>query len=194
MLNIPNILTVVRIILAVPFVLVIRQGNYGAAIAIFFVAGVTDFADGYLARKFSLQTPLGQILDPLADKILTTTAYVVMAIPHQGLPSIPLWLAAAVVLRDLAILGGSAAVYLITRFKRFEPSAIGKVNTVVELCFIGYFLAVHSTEKLAFFVRFQSICCGIVLGTVLLSGLHYVMRGISILRLPRGTPYPDTPV
>jgi cardiolipin synthase len=181
-MNLPNLLTGLRIFLAVPFVLMIRDGNYVAAIGIYFVAGVTDFLDGYLARKLNQQTTLGRILDPLADKVLITVSYVVMAIPHQGVPSIPIWLAAAVISRDVVILIGSAVVYLVTRFKEFQPSFISKLNTVVELCFIGYFLSSHASDKLGFLLHLQSICYGIVLVTVVVSGLQYIGRGIAILR------------
>src|SRR5688572_29962718 len=105
--TVANILTLFRIALILPFLYMIREGSFGQALLIFFVASVTDFADGYVARNYGQQTPLGRFLDPLADKLLTTVGFVVMAIPHPGFPSIPVWLAAAVVGRDLVILAGS---------------------------------------------------------------------------------------
>src|SRR5580704_3602337 len=97
MLTIANALTTLRILLVAPFVSLIHRGDYGLALAVFFAASVTDFADGYVARKFNQQSTLGRVLDPLADKILIAAAFVVMAISHATLPSIPIWLAAAVI-------------------------------------------------------------------------------------------------
>ncbi len=110
MLNSANLLTCLRIVLILPFLLMIDSGRYGMALGIFFLASLTDFADGYVARTFGLQTRLGRLLDPLADKALITCAYLVMAIPHDNLPSIPIWLAVVVVGRDLLILAGALLI------------------------------------------------------------------------------------
>ena len=185
MLNTANVLTSLRIVLILPFLVLIDSGRYGAALGIFFLASLTDFADGYVARKFAQQTQLGRFLDPLADKVLITCAYIAMAIPHQDLPSIPIWLAAAVIGRDALILAGSLVVYVATRFKDFKPSLISKVNTFVELGLIVYFLSVHATESLAVLRVLQPLCYGIVLSAVIVSGLDYVIRGVLILRSNR---------
>src|SRR5262249_20123410 len=127
MLNTPNLLTCLRIVLIFPFLVMIDSGRYGMALSIFFLASLTDFADGYVARRFGQQTRLGRLLDPLADKVLIACAYVAMAVQHQNLPSIPIWLAGAVVGRDLLILAGSLCLYVATRFTDFKPSMISKV-------------------------------------------------------------------
>src|SRR5260370_875155 len=128
MLNTANLLTSLRIVLILPFLLMIDSGRYGAALGVFFLASLTDFADGYVARHFAQQTQLGRLLDPLADKALITCAYIAMAIPHHALSSIPIWLAAAVIGRDGLILVGALVLYLTTRFKDFKPSMVSKVN------------------------------------------------------------------
>src|SRR5690349_15666864 len=131
--TVANLLTVVRILLMVPFLYLIAQGRYGTALAIFFLASLTDFADGYVARRFKQHSRLGRFLDPLADKLLTTAAFVVMAIPRSDFGSIPIWLALLVVGRDLVIVLGALVVYRLTGFKDFKPTLLGKFNTFVEL-------------------------------------------------------------
>jgi cardiolipin synthase len=189
-----NLLTSLRIVLILPFLLMINSGSYGAALGIFFLASLTDFADGYIARNFGQETQLGRMLDPLADKALITCAYISMAIPHKGLPSIPIWLAAAVIVRDALILLGSLVVYLATRFKDFKPSTMSKVNTFVELGLIVYFLSVNATESLSFLRALKPLCYGIVLLAVIASGVDYAVRGVIIIRThrrPDGTAAPS---
>jgi len=161
-----------------PFLYLIKEGRFGFALLVFFVASVTDFADGYVARKFNQQSSLGRLLDPLADKLLTTASFIVMALPHVGFPSIPVWLAVSVVARDLVILLGSVAVYLATGFKEFKPTLLGKVNTFLELGLIVVFLAFYTTGELIFLLP---LCYAIVITSVVLSGFEYVIQGIAIL-------------
>jgi cardiolipin synthase len=184
-LNAANLLTSARIVLILPFLFMISSGEYAAALGIFFLASLTDFADGYVARNFAQQTQLGRLLDPLADKALITCAYVAMAVQHTGLPSIPMWLAIAVISRDALILLGSLVIYLTTRFKDFKPSMISKVNTFVELGFIVYFLSVNATESLSFLRVLQPVFNGIVLISVIISGVDYAFRGVVIVRTHR---------
>ncbi|MEK6300971.1 MAG: CDP-alcohol phosphatidyltransferase family protein [Acidobacteriota bacterium] len=173
-----NILTVFRILLTLPFLYLVNQGRFGFALLVFFIASLTDFFDGYVARKFSQQTPLGRFLDPLADKLLTTATYIVMAIPHEGFPSIPVWLAVAVVARDLVILVGSVLVYLVTRYKGFKPTLLGKVNTFVELGLIVWFLVFNTTGA---FIYLLPGMYAVVIISILGSGLEYLIQGGLIL-------------
>ena len=174
-----NILTLIRIGLTFPFLYFVGEGQFGIALGVFFLASVTDFADGYVARRFKQRSRLGRFLDPLADKLLITAAFVVMAIPHQGFPSIPVWLAAAVVARDVVIALGSLTVYWITRFKDFSPTLLGKATTFGELGLIVWFLVFHTTGKLIFVLPFLY---AIVIVVVILSGTEYVILGLRILK------------
>ena len=173
-----NILTAFRMLLTLPFLYLVKQGRFGTALLVFFIASLTDFFDGYVARRFNQQSPLGRFLDPLADKLLTTATYIVMAIPHEGFPSIPLWLAAAVVGRDIVILIGSLLVYLVTRYKGFKPTLLGKVNTFVELGLVVWFLVFNTTGE---FVYLLSGMYAVVIISILGSGLEYVVQGCVIL-------------
>lgn len=173
-----NILTSFRIVLILPFLYLVKQGRFGTALLVFFTASFTDFLDGYVARRFNQQSPLGRFLDPLADKLLTTATYIVMAIPHQGFPSIPVWLAVAVVVRDLVILTGSLLVYLVTRYKGFKPTLLGKVNTFVELGLIVWFLVFNTTGE---FIYLLPGMYAVVIISILGSGLEYLIQGGQIL-------------
>jgi cardiolipin synthase (CMP-forming) len=178
-LNFANLLTIFRIVLIAPFLYFINQGHFGTALLLFFIASVTDFFDGYIARKLNQQSKLGQTLDPLADKILTTASFIVMAMAHPNFPSIPLWLAIAVIGRDVVILLGSAIVYGLTRFKDFKPTTSGKVNTFLELGLIVWFLWFNWMGR---FTVILPLCYLIVLTSVLVSGGSYLLQGGRILK------------
>jgi cardiolipin synthase len=180
-----NLLTLLRIALMVPFLYLIKEGRFGGALLVFFVASVTDFADGYVARRFDQQSSVGRFLDPLADKLLVTASFVVMALPHEGFPSVPAWLALSVVARDVLILAGSLIVYLLTKFKDFKPTLLGKVNTFLELGLIVVFLTFHHFEVLRFLLP---LCYGIVITSVAASGVEYMAQGVRILRAPGKRP------
>jgi cardiolipin synthase len=177
-----NLLTIFRILLIAPFLYLINQGCFGAALLIFFIASLTDFFDGYIARKFNQQSKLGQTLDPLADKILTTASFIVMALPRPDFPSIPVWLAVVVIGRDLTILCGSLLVYAMTKFKDFKPTMSGKVNTFLELGLIVWFLWFHWMGR---FTAILPLCYLIVLGSVLVSTTSYFLQGAQIIRNTR---------
>jgi cardiolipin synthase (CMP-forming) len=178
-LNFANLLTIFRIVLIAPFLYFINQGRFGTALLLFFIASVTDFFDGYVARKLNQQSKLGQMLDPLADKILTTASFVVMAMPHPNFPSLPVWLAVAVIGRDVVILLGSAIVYALTKFKDFKPTTSGKVNTFLELGLVVWFLWFNWMDR---FTVILPLCYLIVLTSVLVSGGSYLLQGAGILK------------
>jgi len=173
-----NVLTAFRIVLTLPFLYLVKQGLFSLALLVFFTASLTDFLDGFVARRFNQQSALGRFLDPLADKLLTTATYIVMAIPHPGFPSIPVWLAFSVVIRDVVILIGSLLIYLITRFKGFTPTLLGKVNTFVELGLIVWFLVFNTTGA---FIYLLPGMYAVVMVSILGSGLEYLIEGVFIL-------------
>ena len=176
--TVANLLTILRILLIVPFLIAIHQGRFTQALLLFFIASLTDFFDGFVARKWNQQSKLGQVLDPAADKILTTASFIVMALPHPNFPSIPVWLAVVVVGRDLVILIGSWIVYTLTRFKDFKPTTSGKVNTFLELGLIVWFLWFHVMGR---FTVILPLCYLIVLASVLISGGSYLLQGWRII-------------
>lgn len=174
-----NGLTLLRIALLAPFLYWVREGRFGLAVIIFFIAGITDFFDGYVARRFNQQSALGRFLDPAADKLLTTASYIVMALPRAGFEPIPLWLTAAVIGRDILILLGSLAVYLLTRYKGFKPTMLGKVNTFLEIGLIFWFIIFNHFDVMKFLLP---IMYGLIITSVIASAVEYIWMGAGILR------------
>jgi cardiolipin synthase len=133
-ITIPNLLSLLRLALTPLFLISVVNGRPGVALLIFAFAGVTDALDGFIARRYGLQSRLGAYLDPVADKLLLTCAYVVLAIPglHHGV-LIPAWITVMVIARDVIIVGVALVLYLATGRSRFPPTFISKVNTIVQL-------------------------------------------------------------
>ncbi|HLV76416.1 MAG TPA: CDP-alcohol phosphatidyltransferase family protein [Marinobacter sp.] len=126
---IPNALTFMRMVLIVPFAGALLEGNYRLALLIFVIAAISDGIDGFLARYFSWRTRIGAIADPLADKALLITTYLMLTITGV----LPVWLFLLVLARDLAIVGGALAYhYFVGRFE-MAPSTPGKLNTLVQV-------------------------------------------------------------
>ncbi|MHA1158021.1 MAG: CDP-alcohol phosphatidyltransferase family protein [Alphaproteobacteria bacterium] len=128
-MTIPNLITIGRLLL-VPLIvwLTVTEQHFTAFIA-FLVAGISDGVDGFLARQFDLRTELGAYLDPLADKALLVSIYVVLAIMGE----IPLWVTMAVVSRDVLIVGGVVLAWMMARPMRMAPLAISKINTLAQI-------------------------------------------------------------
>jgi cardiolipin synthase (CMP-forming) len=176
-----NGLTLLRIALLAPFLYWVKEGRFGLAVIIFFIAGITDFFDGYVARRFNQQSALGRFLDPAADKLLTTTSYIVMALPRVGFEPLPLWMAAAVIGRDLLILLGSLVIYLSAHYRAFKPTTLGKVNTFLEIGLIFWFI-IFQLEAMKPLKFLLPVMYGIVITSVVASGIEYVWMGARILR------------
>ncbi len=135
--NIPNLLTLARILLVPVVVWAIAQGQMSIALAAFVVAGITDAVDGYIAKRFDQQTELGAYLDPLADKTLIVSIYVSLAI----FGFIPPWVAILVVSRDIMIVGAVVLSTLIERPLTIQPLMVSKANTVAQIVFAALVLA-----------------------------------------------------
>lgn len=176
-----NLLTAARILMIGPFLYFAVKGRFGAALCVFFIASVTDFFDGYLARNFHQFSTLGRFLDPAADKLLTTASYIALAVTRGDSPSIPVWLAVAVVGRDVAILTGALALYLARGFKEFRPTISGKINTFVELGLIVLFLAFNLMGR---FTGTLPVFYWLALATIVVSGAEYLAQGLGLLSRP----------
>src|SRR5271170_9081 len=125
----PNLLTLMRLFI-IPFLLIeILDGHYGVSFALFILAGISDALDGLLARWLSQKTTLGQYLDPIADKLLLSTLFVVLT--HVGM--IPEYVTVLVFSRDVGILLISALLFATGALRDFRPSLFGKLNTLVQI-------------------------------------------------------------
>jgi len=167
--QLPNLISLFRIALIVPIAAALLHREWSATLAMFFVAAVSDAADGFLAKQFGWQTDLGGLLDPIADKLLIATVFVTLTV--QG--SVPLWLTAAVVGRDLVIVLGALAYRLWLGRLRAQPTAVSKLNTLFQLTFI---LCVVARREFALPPAWLETLLGaLVLVTTAVSGADYVL-------------------
>jgi len=149
LLTVPNLITLFRILLIIPFLQAVTSGNDPRATLIFFIAGMSDSIDGVLARALNQSSKIGRLVDPIADKILNGIAYVAMSFFRGSHPAIPAWLTILVLARDLLILAGVGLVYARARRSDFRPTLAGKLNTFVELWTLGLFLGISVVPALA---------------------------------------------
>ena len=129
------------------FIIAVLEQEPRRALAVFVIAGVTDAVDGFIARYFDQASALGAYLDPIADKLLLTTGFVILAIPklHTGV-LIPIWITVLVLTRDLIILVVSLVLQLVASIRKFPPMALSKVNTGVQIAAIILVLISGLTE------------------------------------------------
>jgi cardiolipin synthase len=173
--QIPNLLTVTRIAL-VPVVLrAIWLREFGWALAWCAVAGITDALDGFLARRLQARTRLGTYLDPVADKLLLSGTYLVLAI--EGI--VPWWITAVVFGRDLLILLFVAGAFLFTPLRDFPPSIWGKLCTTLQVLTAVLILGAGAIQAAGSIV---SVALGLTVAATVWSAIHYLYTGICMLR------------
>ncbi len=177
-LTLPNVLTVFRMALTPVFVSLLFYQKFVWALGAFILAGITDGLDGLLARRFQQQSPLGRILDPIADKMMLVTSFVVLSMrgvfptPLPKHLPVPFWVTITVISRDIFILVGAVAINMVSGFRAFQPSFLGKVSTVVQIVAVAAVILAAQTR----------VGTGYYLPTVytsvftltLLSGIHYI--------------------
>ncbi len=135
--HVPNLLTGLRLAAAPATAGLLAAGHFKAAFGIFVFAGISDAADGFLAKRFNLSSTLGRVLDPAADKALMLAAFVTLAL----LGAVPEWLAATVIARDALILGGLAMAVALRAPVAVQPTLLGKLSTALQVLYIGWHLA-----------------------------------------------------
>ena len=167
-MNTPTILTIARLFLAPVVSFLIIRERYAAAAAVFATAALTDFVDGVIARRFGLVSELGARLDAIADKavMLATTA----AVAWNGL--LPLWVAAAIVARDLIVLSGAVAYRIVIGHVKMAPTLLSKLNTGFEFAVLTSVI-IDAAGLLDLSVWLPTLFI-IVFITIVLSGIHYV--------------------
>ena len=166
----PNQLTLLRMIF-VPFIVILLvDGNYLWAMIIFVVAGFSDGLDGLLARTLHQQTLLGQYLDPIADKLLLSTMFLVLSILHK----IPWKFTVLVFSRDISILAASAVLFAIAGLRDFRPSIFGKANTFSQISAVFFVLLFEILRQRWVWIGRSTFLLATAAFTVL-SALHYVI-------------------
>ena len=175
-LNLPNLISLGRLLLVPLAISLILDGRYWAAFWVFVVAGVSDALDGFIAKHFDRCTRLGALLDPLADKVLLVSVYATLGIAGQ----IWAWLVVLVVFRDVMIIGGFLLIQAVAAIpKPTHPLFISKVNTGMQVAMVGYVLARRGLGGEAGPV---DLALGIAVAvTTVVSGLTYLVRWARIL-------------
>ncbi|MCB1054450.1 MAG: CDP-alcohol phosphatidyltransferase family protein [Acidobacteria bacterium] len=173
-LTLPNLLSVLRIGLVPLFIIAVLDARPGTALVLMLVAGVTDALDGLAARYLHQQSLLGSYLDPIADKLLLASAYVVLAIPgiHAGV-TIPVWVTVLVLSRDVIILGLALVLSLTFGRQRFPPSWISKLNTTAQIVAVILVLISGLWPLLAGVATWSLMAVAVL---TILSGLQYAQR------------------
>ena len=182
-LNLPNLITLLRIGLIPIFLWLILTKKVLLALLIFLLAGVSDLLDGLFARLLKKKTKIGAFLDPAADKLLMTASYIVLSIPYSNSPNlIPLWLTATVISRDLIIVFGALVVYRKTGHTTFLPSSLGKISTVFQ---VGTVLLVLFYNYLQISPPYLKWIFYLTLVFTFLSCINYVIIGFNLVSSPQ---------
>jgi cardiolipin synthase len=186
--TVPNLLTMFRMALIPVFVSLLFSRKFAWALGVFIMAGLTDGLDGLLARRLNQGSQLGTILDPIADKLLLVTSFIVLSVPAIAptpMPRhfpIPFWVTVVVISRDIFIVVGAAAINIVTGFRRFRPSWLGKINTTVQILAIAAILIAASYPSLS---GYLPTVYTTVFGFTVLSGIHYIFFASRLLNEER---------
>ena len=167
-INFPNLITICRILLVPVTIWLLISEAYGAALAVFLIAGISDGIDGYLARRLNSQTELGAYLDPIADKLLLVSVYAALGI----IKILPAWLVLLVVTRDILIIVGVMLAWITGHPFVMKPLPISKLNTAVQIAFVALVLTVYATRLNSFLiVSWGAILVGLL---TFASGAYYM--------------------
>lgn len=168
--HLPNLITALRIVLVVPLCWLIDKGHFESALLVAAAAAFSDALDGFLAKRFGWQSWIGGMLDPIADKLLLTAAFIWLALAAE----LPVWLAAVVVGRDLVIVVGAIAYHLLIGRFDAAPSRLSKLTTAVQIAFV-LVLLLHLSHWITLAPPLRTLLIAITAGFTLASGLHYVV-------------------
>ena len=184
-----NQLTLLRMLLIPAFVILVVYGHLGWALVVFVTAGVTDGLDGLIARWSGQKTKLGAWLDPMADKLLLVTTFIVLTLPDLQLENrFPLWLTICIISRDIVIVGTVAIVNLAIGPRTFQPSVFGKIATAT---YIITAVAAMLFNYLGYHALIVDVGIWASLAITLISSFHYIWHARRIIDAP--APIAPTP-
>jgi len=172
-LNIPNTLTIARIVIIPVFITSIIYKRYDYSLYLFIIAAFTDIFDGLFARLKNQKTALGTFLDPLADKFLLVTTFIILSTYDL----MPKWLTITVISRDIILITGWFILYLITDTSKVEPTVLGKATIWMQSILVAYVLIHINLPSLP---DFPPLLLWVTAGITILSGLHYIYRGLKL--------------
>lgn len=183
-ISIPNILTLLRILLTPLFIILLLGRAYNLALIIFILAGLSDGLDGLIARCLNQRTAIGSYLDPVADKLLLVSAYIVLAV----LNVIPDWVAVIVISRDVIISLGIAVFTMMEKTYEVRPSLISKFTTTAQI--LTVILALFDPEQSRLAIVYLPVLWATSAVTII-SGIHYIYIGMGILQAPNNNKSQD---
>lgn len=183
-ITIPNLLTFLRMALIPLFAILLVYHRTGWALIVFTIAGVSDGIDGFIARRMKQESELGTIIDPIADKLLMTTAFVMLTLETvMGTPRhlpVPFWVTAAVIGRDIAIIAVAGAINMMTGFRGFKPSWLGKASTFVQVVAVILILVAAVYPELRGF--YLPTVYTTVAAFAVFSGVHYIFHVAKLMK------------
>ena len=182
-LTLPNFITMLRMAMVPFFVLAVSDREFSLALWIFIVAGLTDAFDGYLARRMDMRSRIGAYLDPIADKLLITVAYIALTIPFGQEVVIPMWLTILALFRDFVIMLVAGVLYIVEGLREFPPSPLGKATTFSQVLTIAVVLLANVTP-VPWWI--PPVCFYGSFALVIVSAFNYiyrVSRGVDEMRL-----------
>lgn len=171
-INIPNLLTILRILLVPVFIILIINYELKTALLVFILAAITDSLDGLIARVFNQKTKLGAYLDPVADKLLLVSAYVILAVQNI----LPNWLTVIVVSRDVIILFGIVVLVVMGKPVEIKPSMISKTTTGLQILTVVFVIAWFNIPSII-----TSSLIPLTAVFTIASGIYYIYRGVEML-------------
>lgn len=171
--NLPNLLTLTRILLLPFFVATLVYKEYQYALIIFITAAITDILDGLVARITKQITDFGKILDPVADKFFLITSFILMS----NLELIPKWLAIIVISKDLIVVTGCIIIYFVTHKLSIEPSFLGKLSSALQFILIGLVILSCNIKKGTPLPMVLFIIVAVLTSS---AGIHYVYKGMKV--------------
>ncbi len=172
--NVPNTMTICRIVLVPLFVTLLFRNEFGMALVVFAIAGISDGLDGFVARYFNQETTLGAHLDPVADKLLIVSAFACLSILHV----FPRWFAMVTIFREILIVVGVLVLITIGMPYEINPSFLSKCNTMIQVITVFESLLILAKPKLDILHCFL---CWATITFTLLSGLQYIRTWFYIM-------------
>jgi len=181
-LTLPNFITLFRMAITPFLVLAVNDHDFQLALWILIVGGITDAVDGWLARTLNARSVIGAFLDPIADKLMLTVAYVSLTIPQGQQVLIPLWLAIMALFRDFLIVLVAVILYAVEGVKSFPPSILGKATTFMHVVTVCVVLLANLVTVQGLVL---TVCFYVSLALVILSGFNYLYRASRFIEAAR---------
>jgi len=172
-LTLPNFITLTRMAMVPFFVIAVSERDFTLALWILIIAGLTDSFDGYLARRMDMRSRVGAYLDPIADKMLITVAYIALTFPQGQEVVIPLWLTIIALFRDFVIMLMAGVLYIVEGLREFPPSPLGKATTFAQVVTIAVVLLANVIPTPWWI---PEICFYGSFGLVIISAFNYIYR------------------